>query len=337
MGIDDMHITDVQPDSASGLLRLCTDGAHEGWATGISATTAVVIDEVYRPLLLDASPWERERLWQALKRAGRRAGLPPATWGVVDVALWDLLGKVQGLPVFRAIGGFRDRVPAYLCGAPDGGLDETVRRAQTARDSGFWGYKFAVGDPGDPAAWARTLRRAVGDSFRLLCDGEQRLDLEAALSLGRVLDEIGGHWFEEPLRDNDMTGLQKLADALDIPIVAGAFLEGSILAGTRALTTRAVDRLRATIPTTGGITDALKLVRGAEALGMNCEIDWDRRCGPHAAAHLLGAVRNAEFFACDASADGASGVEPLSVVDGALHLPQEPGLGLRFTDSSLVS
>ena len=112
---------------------------------------------------------------------------------------------------------------------------------------------------------------------------------------------------------------------------------GSILAGPRALTTRAVDRLRATIPTTGGITDVLKLARGAEALGMNCEIDWDRRCAPHAAAHLLGAVRNAEFIPCDAAAGGTTIVEPLSVIDGELHLPQEPGLGLRFTDPSLVS
>jgi len=332
-----MHITDVQSNPTTGLLRLRTDTPHEGWALGVTTSIAAAIDTTYRPLLLGASPWERERLWQTLKREGHRAGLPPATWGVVDIALWDLLGKAQNLPVFRAIGGFRDRIPAYLRGNPDIPPDEVIEQAQTARARGFWGYEITIDNKGDSASLLRELRQAVGEKFRLLCNGAQNLDLEEALSLGRVLDEIGFHWFEEPLRDRDLTGLQKLSDAIDIPVVAGAFINGSIPTGTRALTTRAVDRLRATIPTTGGITDILKLARGAEALGMNCEIDWDRSSAPHAAAHLLGAVRNAEFIACDAANDSAAIVEQLPILSGELHLPREPGLGLQFTDPSFIS
>lgn len=317
-----MRITDIQCDPAAGLVRLCTDGPHQGLATGLDAATAAAIDAHYRPLLADATPWERERLWQALKAAGRRAGLAPATWGLVDIALWDLLGKAQDLPVFRAIGGFRDRVPAYLCGG-DAKPEAAARRA---RDAGFWGYKFTVDGHDDPATLAHALRRAVGDDFRLLCDASETLDLEAALALGRALDDIDAHWYEEPLADRDLTGLQKLADALDLPVVAGAFA-ASIQSGTRALTTRAVDRLRFVLPTAGGITDALKLARGAEALGMNCEIDWHRAGTPHAAAHVLGAIRNAEFFA----ADGLDG--PLPVIDGEVHLPLAPGLGLSSSAS----
>ena len=163
-----MRITDVQCDPAAGLLRLRTDGAHQGWSTGVGASTAAAIDSVYRPLLLGASPWERERLWQELKSAGRKAGLSPATWGAIDVALWDLLGKAEGLPVFRVIGGFRDRVPAYLCGARGAGAAEAARQAQAARDAGFWGYKVVAGGQDDPAALMRAVRRAAGDSFRLL-------------------------------------------------------------------------------------------------------------------------------------------------------------------------
>ena len=331
-----MQITDVHCDVGSGLLRLCTDAEHEGWAVGIEASTASIIETHYRSLLVGETPWERERIWQALVQEGRRAGLQPLTWGVVDIALWDLLGKAQGLPVFRAIGGFRDRVPTYVCGADGVDGEEAVRQALEARDEGFWGYKVKL-EGRSAAERLRTLRREVGDSLRIFGDGEQDLELEAALALGRVLEEIDAHWFEEPLLDGDVTGLQKLADALDIPVVAGGFAENSILAGTRALTTRAVDRVKATIPTMGGISDALKLARGAEALGMNCEIDWDRRFDPHAAVQLLGAVRNAEFFAVDPAAEESTIVEPLTVVDGEVHLPQEPGLGLRFTDPSLVS
>ena len=312
-----MQITDIQLDE--GRLRLCTDGPHQGFADGVHALEAQAIDEVYRPLILGTSVWERERIWLALRDAGRQAHLPPSTWGLVDIALWDLLGKAQGLPVFRAAGGFRDRVPVYRLGA--GTTDELAAQALAAKEKGLWGFKFGVGGRADPAALALRLRQAVGDGFRLLCDGGRALDLEHALGLGRALDEIGAHWYEEPLAEGDVAALQKLADALDLPVVAGAFADGEPTAATRALSTRAVDRLRFVLPTAGGITDALKLLRGAEALGMNCEIDWRRGGSPHAAAHLLGAARNAELLAVDADT-------PLPVQDGHALVPTEPGLGL---------
>jgi len=325
-----MHITDITFHRGAGLLRLCTDGAQEGWAAGATAAAAEAIDAVYRPLLLGGTPWERERLWQRLRQAGRAAGLPPSTWGLVDIALWDLLGKAQGLPVYRVIGGFRDRVPAYLRGTPGVGMEAAAHQALAARDAGFWGYGFAAA--GRSHADLRQLRQAVGDEFRLLCDGAG-LDLEGALALGRVLEEIDAHWFAEPLRDDDPTGLQQLADALDLPVVAGAFAGASLQLATRALSTRAVDRLRATLPTAGGITDVLKLARGAEALGLNCEIDWDRQGSPHAAAQLLAAVRNAEFFAADpADRPGHPALLPLALAGGELHLPAAPGLGVQLAD-----
>ncbi len=329
-----MRITDLTFHLGTGLLRLRTDGPHEGWAVGATAAAAEAIDPVYRPLLLGGTPWERERLWRRLRQAGRAAGLAPFTWGLVDIALWDLLGKAQGLPVYRVIGGFRDRVPAYLRGAPQTSTAALSRQATAARDAGFWGYGFAG------AGLSRTdlcqLRQAVGGEFRLLCDGAG-LDLEGALALGRALEEVGAHWFAEPLRDDDLTGLQQLADTLDLPVVAGAFAGASLQLGTRALSTRAIDRLRATLPTAGGITDVLKLARGAEALGLNCEIDWDRQGSPHAAAHLLAAVRNAEFFAADpADRPGNPALVPLTVAGGEVRLPSAPGLGLQLADPTLI-
>lgn len=312
-----MQITDIQLDR--GRLCLCTDGPDQGFADGVHVLEEQAIDKVYRPLIVGASVWERERVWLALRDAGRQAHLPPSTWGLVDIALWDLLGKAQGLPVFRAAGGFRDQVPVYRCGA--GTPDELATQALAAKEKGLWGFKFGVGDQTDPTALALRLRQTVGDSFRLLCDGGRALNLEQALSLGRALDKSGAHWYEEPLAEGDVTALQKLSDALNLPVVAGAFADGELTAATRALSTRAVDRLRFEIPTAGGITDALKLLRGAEALGMNCEIDWARRTGPHAAAHLLGAARNAELLSID-------GDFPLPLKDGHALVPTGPGLGL---------
>jgi L-alanine-DL-glutamate epimerase-like enolase superfamily enzyme len=320
-----MHITDVKIDVEAGLLRLCTDGPHQGHAIGINAREAQAIDTVYQPLIVGASVWERERLWLALKEAGRRAHLSPSTWGLVDIALWDLLGKTQDLPVFRVAGGFRDRVPAYRLGSAIQS-DEITAQARAAKDEGLWGFAFDIDGQDDPAALARRLRHEVGDSFRLLCNGGRAQSLEQALTLGRVLDEINAHWYEEPLASDNLVALKDLSDALDLPVVAGAFIGAELTTATQALSTRAVDRLRFEIPTAGGITDALKLLRGAEAMGMNCEIGWARRSGPHAAAQVLGAARNAEFLAVDG--DG-----PLEIKNGEALLPLEPGLGLSLSDS----
>jgi L-alanine-DL-glutamate epimerase-like enolase superfamily enzyme len=331
-----MNITAIIHHPECGLLRLCTGGAEEGWTCGVSDDLAREILGAYEPLLLGEAVWERERLWRQCRDAGRDAGLPPASWGHVDVALWDLFARAQRLPLFRAIGGFRNRIPAYRRGTVDLTLAAVLREATVARDAGYLGYSLRMGAEEDVIAALLALRPTVGDDFRLMYDGAGELEPEQALAVGRALEDIDGHWFAEPLRNGDVTGLQKLADALDVPVVAGAFIEGSIVAGTQALTTRAVDRLRATIPTTGGITDALKLARGAESLGMNCEIDWDRSAGPHAAAHLLGAIRNAELYAAEGTSEAAMGFAPLHVSEGELLLPPEPGLGLCLNDPSFL-
>lgn len=324
-----MRITGITYSPACHLLRITTDEADEGWSPGIEPAAAQAIIEIFEPLAIGCPVWERDLLWRQCREAGRGAGLTPGSWGSVDIALWDLFAKAQDLPLFRAIGGFRDRVPAVRRGERDVSMEDHIEAATAARDTGLFGYIVRATREADLIDALPSLREAVGNEFRLLYDGEQAFELEQALAVGRALERIDAHWFAEPLCNGDVTGLQKLSDSLDIPVAAGAFMGDSILAGTRALTSRAVDRVRATIPQGGGITDALKLARGAEALQMNCEIEWKATTGPHAAAHLLGAVRNAEFFATDGVEVSVDGFHPMSIIKGELVLPAEAGLGLR--------
>lgn len=321
-----MRVTGLTHSSDGGLLRLCADDGSEGWAPGVAAPMAQSIIETYGPVVEGCSVWERDRVWRACRDAGRAAGLTPASWGYVDIALWDLFAKAQGLPLFRAIGGFRDRVPAYRPGSETTKCDVVVGEALAARREGAFGYCLQAVCTDATADLLHALRREVGPEFRILCDGGQRFDLEGALQIGRALEAIDGHWFAEPLRDRDVTGLQQLSDALSVPVVAGAFMGDSILAGTRALTTRAVDRVRFVLPDGGGITEALKLARGAEALQMNCEIEGRGPCGLQAAAHVMGAVRNAELLAVGATSP--------ALEQGHWTLPAEPGLGLDLAEGS---
>jgi L-alanine-DL-glutamate epimerase-like enolase superfamily enzyme len=331
-----MKIQGITYTPTGGLLQLTTSGAAAGWAPGVGADTARLLTEVYGPVVVDGSVWERDRLWRACREAGRAAGLTPASWGHVDIALWDLFAKAQELPLFRAVGGFRDRIPVVRRGSETTDPETVTAEAVAARDEGAWGYSLSLASAETAMALLPSLRQAVGPGFRLLCDGGQRLDLEQALRIGRSLEAIEGHWFAEPVRDGDLVALQKLSDALELPVVAGAFIGDSILAGTRALTTRAVDRVRVTLPDTGGFTEALKLARGAEALQMNCEVDWGPACGPYAAAHLMGAVRNAELLVLPTQTPAAPGWAPMAVADGYLQLPDAPGLGLQPVDEAVA-
>ena len=111
-----MRITDVHIHQPCGLLRLRTDTELEGWCPGVDESSAGHILRSCRDTVVGADPMERERLWNELVRLDRFAYLPHSVWGFLDVALWDLAAKACGVPVFRLIGGFRDRLPAYKMG-----------------------------------------------------------------------------------------------------------------------------------------------------------------------------------------------------------------------------
>ena len=143
--------------------------------------------------------------------AGPRVARLPRCWpcgradtGFLGLRRHSALGPVcqsAGPALFRAIGGFRDRVPAYRPGSETTECDVVVGEAITARQEGAFGYCLQAVCADATVDLLHALRREVGPEFRILCDGGQRFDLEGALQIGRALEAIDGHWFAEPLRD----------------------------------------------------------------------------------------------------------------------------------------
>ena len=329
-----MKITDLRFHPGAGLLRLVTDDDLEGWCFGVGVDAARAIEAAFRDLLVGADPLDRERLWQEGMRLDRYKYLAHGVRGLVDVALWDLAGKAADLPVFRLAGGYRDRLPCYMSGHHHDEVRAYVEEARRARSLGFAGYKdhCHLGVDGMTRV-ARACREAVGDDFPLMHDAVAQYLLVDALRVGRVLDEMGYYWFEEPLKDCDTRGLKQLCDALDLPVAACEHLPGTIHATAQVLAQGAADIVRASVPWRGGVTDMLKIARLAESFDVACEITSVGCTFGFVHAQVIGALRNCTFF--EAWQPGSLGGEPfvtnpIHIVDGHLDVPKGPGLGLEL-------
>ena len=158
-----------------------------------------------------------------------------------------------------------------------------------------------------------------------------------ALAIGRALDEAGYTWFEDPLPSADGEALGRLAAEVDTPVLATVGGPDAARQAATHLSRQSADLIRVRIPDVGGITEALKIARAAEAFGVNCEIDPDDGNGGFAAAGLMGAVRNAMFLLWVTGESGeqartADGLirTPITIRDGAVTLGDAAGLGMEL-------
>jgi L-alanine-DL-glutamate epimerase-like enolase superfamily enzyme len=318
-----MNIRSISYDDARGDLHIDADDAH-GICPCSPETARRAIELAAAADLTGADPLRREQLWQRLTGA---AAFEPAV-AALDIALWDLAGRAHGLPVFRVIGGFRTDMPVLHIGAPTHDPDAALAQARAAVAAGARAFcdRF-TGPPARVASLAARMRAAVGDDVFLMHDGQRRYDRRQALAVGRALTAHDYHWFRAPLAAGDAEGTRRLAAALDVPILDGVGGSAALRAMAGLAATQAADLLAVHVRTCGGITGALKLARMAEAFGLHCEFEpdehahpLDRRADAVARAHLMAAVRNAQFYAVVDD-------EPPLLVDGAVSVPTAPGMG----------
>jgi L-alanine-DL-glutamate epimerase-like enolase superfamily enzyme len=242
-----------------------------------------------RAVLLGQDSLDRERLWHLLARRQRGAhgGLTDRALGYVDQALWDLAGRKLGVPVWKLLGGARDRLPAYastMCGDEiPGGLATPEEYAAFATCLVARGYRaiklhtwmppvsFAPSVSADIAACA-AVRAAVGPDIALMLDANHWYSRMDALRLGRALDELGFAWYEEPMMEASVQSYRWLAEQIATPVLGPEIAWGSYHARAEWAVAGACDILRAGVDDVGGITPALKAAHLAEAFNMDCEI-----------------------------------------------------------------
>jgi len=260
----------------------------------------------------------RDKLWKLTDYHG---SLGLALFGIagIDIALWDAVGRALGQPVWRLLGGHRDRVPAYaMVGWLNYDLDTLRRVATQAIEQGFVGVKIKVGSPTlqEDVQRIEAVRAAIGSESLLMVDANQVFSLNEALRRGRVYEELGCYWFEEPLRADDTDGLAQLAQALTIPIAAGENNYGK-RQFRNLFERRAVDIVQPDLRRAGGLTECLEIGLLADAFNVPYASH-----GGGAHLHVLAALPNTLLMESGLLPAGAP-----RLVDGCYLLLEEPGLG----------
>ena len=321
--------------SALGLLRLVTDQGLEGHAflgsaQNSAANDAQALINHLKPLLLGKNPLDRERLNQEIWK--RQRAVSVRSIGAVDVALWDLAGKAFGQPIHRLIGTCRDSIGAYASSAVLASPSAYAEEAQSFKANGWAAYKIHP-----PTRWkedikvCEAVRKAVGDDYTVMLDSTWSYDFPAAVRVGRAVEEMGYHWYEDPLADQDIYNYVKLKQKLHIPVMATEYPITGFDSYAPWIMLQATDYLRGDVAVKGGITTLIKTAHLAEAFRMNYEVHHGGNSLNNVAnLHVIMAIRNTEFFEV-LLPDGAQKYGLVQDIapdkNGLVHAPTEPGLG----------
>lgn len=335
---------EVRTSSDLGLLRIRTDDGAEGNAFLGSAFNPASMDvqllmRWLKPILLGKNPLAREILHGEMRKVSRVAN--HRTIGAVDVALWDLAGKVAGLPIHALLGGSGAAVPAYASSELHPTVEAYVDQALRLKAQGWRGYKIhAPRDPQLDIEVCAAVREAVGNNYFLTLDSTWAYDYVDAVRVGHAIGELGFAWFEDPLADTDLYNYVKLREKVDVPLMATEYPAQFLGAYPIWVTERATDFLRADVPNKGGITTMLKVAHLAEAFALRFEVHHSGNSLNNVAnIHVASALPNSENFEV-LMPDGANKyglVQDLEIDEsGLIAPPSGAGLGVEI-DLDLVA
>ena len=321
-----------------GVVTITTDEGIEGHSfLGSSSQGAdEFLHEVIgrlKPLVIGRNPLDIGAIWEAMWARNRLASMRSIC--AVDVALWDIAGKVAGLPLHRLLGTYRDKAPAYASSAVMDTPEEYAQEALSFRERGWQAYKIhPPRNPKKDIAVCEVVKQAVGDTMVLMLDSTWTYGYEDALRVGLAIQEMGYYWYEDPLAEDDLYNYVKLKSKLHIPILATEHSPGGMYGYTPWITEQATDMLRGDVAVKGGITPMVKICHLAEAFRMKCEIHHGGNSLNNVAnLHITMAVPNCEYFEVllpDSAQKHGLLTEIEVDSEGYVHAPSGPGLGYEI-------
>ncbi len=228
------------------------------------AVLAKIITDQLAPAIIGEDPalirGIRDKLWRLTDYQGT-AGLSLYGISGIDQALWDLQGKALGVPVWRLLGAQRMTIPTYaMVGWLELDVPGLERVSAKAMEQGFRGVKMKVGggELSEDVAWIKAVRNVIGPDKPLMVDANQAFDYHEALRRGRVYEDLGCRWFEEPLPAMQTEAHIRLAEKLDIPIATGENRYGQA-AFRDLIAGGGVAILQPDLRRAGGVTDCYEI------------------------------------------------------------------------------
>lgn len=305
-------------------LTLHTDegicGIAQAWHGRIVAD---LVERRLRDMLVGRDPLLKEDLWERAWEVDRIEEFPIYALGLADIALWDITAKVAGLPLYKVIGGYRDRIPAYASTVTFATTEEFLDVADQCLAAGFRAIKLhAWGDYRKDAKLCQDLRKHVGPDIALMYDGSAGFDLVEAIWLGRALEEADYFWYEEPMREFSIEAYKRLCDALTVPVLAAETSDGAHYNVADFIARGAADMVRTSTHFKGGITGGLRIAHLAEAFNLRAEVHG----GGLPNLHLACAIPNTTYYESLVFSNPIlveAGIGP----DGCISPPEVPGIG----------
>ncbi|MBM3189333.1 MAG: mandelate racemase/muconate lactonizing enzyme family protein [Chloroflexi bacterium] len=332
-------------ESGTVLVRVRTDAGLEGigWSGGEAGPDTVVLAAA-RALgqhAIGLDVFDAEQLWERMyqpKLFGRR-GLTVRAMAAIDIALWDAAGKTVGVPLYKLLGGYRSRVPAYLAGGyylEGKGLDELAQEMRDKVAAGARYVKMKVGGAPmrEDVERVRIVREAIGQDVRLMIDANNAYAPLEAIRMARLVADYDIYWFEEPVHAEDYEGLANVRAHSAIPIATGEN-EYTRYGFRDLIACRGADILQPDANVLGGITEFRHIASLASAHNLPI--------APHGSAllhvHLVAAFANGlivEHVVTEGERRRGMFTTALRLdAEGMVSPPDAPGLGIALDEEYL--
>jgi L-alanine-DL-glutamate epimerase-like enolase superfamily enzyme len=325
------------------LLKITTDEGITGIGLGHGGEIERAILAHLTPMLIGEDPINVERLWHKMwvpKLVGRR-GLTTRAISAIDIGLWDIKAKAANQPLWKMLGGFRDRVPTYVAGGyyEEGkGLRELAQEMESNVAMGARAIKMKIGGVGitEDVERVRVVREAVGPEIKILVDANCAYRHYDAIRFARQAERYDLFWFEEPVAPDDYDGHRKLGQATSIPIATGEN-EYTRYGFRDLIRNDCAAILNADAKILGGVTEFMKVAALAQA--------HDLDIAPHGSQdihiHLVAAISNGlilEFYRDTVDPMwGRIYRDTLKLnEDGTVSAPTAPGIGVEPNESVLA-
>ncbi len=359
----------VFPERNSYLVRIETEDGLVGWGEGgqygPGEPVAACVDHVLAPRLIGRDPTEPVRIWEELYAFSRdfgQRGTYIEAISAIDIALWDLAGQAAGLPVWKMLGGrFRDRVTAYATGCyyPENFRDAPAmlnaleQEVSAYADSGFGFLKVKIGllSLEQDLERLRLIRETVGPGIGLMVDANHAYNAGTAVRMGRMMEPYDVRFFEEPVPPEDRDGYRKVRAENPIP-VAGGECDFTRYGFRDLIAGGCVDIVQPDISACGGFTAFTHVLTLANTYGVaTFPHVWGSGIAVATALHGVAIIPPFPHTANPVPVQNEPVIEfdrtpnPLRddlleerfvLEDGALKVPDRPGLGVTVREDVLV-